>query len=88
MNKEFYKGLASSINWQPIETAPKDGTSILARIRGYRPAVVEWLTFEGESRWFQDPETFSTEDEFKENWGSYSEWKPNEWFPIPQFGEE
>ena len=29
--------------WQPIETAPKDGTIILARQGGYYPCYIRWM---------------------------------------------
>ena len=30
------------IDWQPIETAPKDGTKILACVSGFLPLAVKW----------------------------------------------
>lgn len=44
------------MNWQPIETAPKDGTEILGRRKGCGVLLVRW----------DAPENFLTEDECKE----------------------
>jgi hypothetical protein len=65
--------------WQPIETAPKDGTPIL----GYSPnargmavsmppiAVVEWVDL-GEGRF-----GISHDD------GAGSDFRPTHWMPLP-----
>ena len=37
--------------WIDIKYAPKDGTSILAKVDGYVPCVVEWVEYGGESHW-------------------------------------
>lgn len=29
-------------NWQPIETAPKDGSHIITLVKGFRPTVGWW----------------------------------------------
>jgi len=37
------------MTWQPIETAPKDGTAVLAYAAGYGMTTVEW--FEAGGYW-------------------------------------
>lgn len=65
-----------STEWQPIETAPKDGTRILAIVAGrhpdtgepFIPDVVEW---DG-GRWFS------------ENWWDDNAlYSPTHWMPLP-----
>ena len=58
--------------WLPIETAPKDGTYILARVKGALPCVCAWQDTYG---WLEVDEEF--------DWGTQSSWKPDEWHPIP-----
>lgn len=58
------------MKWLDIKYAPKDGTSILAKVQGYIPCVVEWVVYGGEGRWSIDPETFAEEDHFQEYWES------------------
>jgi hypothetical protein len=62
---------ALTMEWQPIETAPKDGTPVL----GYRDgdmATVEWRASWGE--WvLVVPRAYAEDDE----------WKPSHWMPLP-----
>lgn len=63
--------------WQPIESAPKDGTFIMLIMAGnnphsnepYIPAILRWLS----DRW--------GDDDTDEDW---SNWKPTHWMPLPQ----
>jgi hypothetical protein len=68
---EIQTPVAAAPGWQPIETAPKDGTHILAHDGNtYYPAVViHWF----ESGWF-----FSTYPTDIEN-----EYDPVRWMPLP-----
>lgn len=71
--------------WQPIETAPKDGRSILTVVATFKdcvPSVSQWVTFEGESRWGLDPEVFCEDDHFREHW-SATRYDPTHWMPLP-----
>lgn len=65
--------------WQPIETAPRDGTYVLVTCAGpFVPAVVCWATDEnGTSGWTDDPEFFA--------WPplDLSGWPLTHWMPLP-----
>lgn len=68
--------------WQPIETAPKDGTFIITRVgRWTRPAVVHWATYEDVTKWGADPEHFMEEDHFCQYWLEVK-YDPTEWLPL------
>jgi hypothetical protein len=58
--------------WRPIETAPKDGTAILAAVPGWEHAlVVLWDTYQGVGRWLDaGPEGYDT-------------FHPTHWMPAP-----
>lgn len=68
--------------WQPIETAPKDGTSILAVRDDLLPCVVEWISYDGKSKWCVDPETFMEEEHFHEYFVG-THYDPTHWQPLP-----
>lgn len=70
--------------WQPIETAPKDGRSILCYAPGAEiPAQMQWVVFEGEARWADDPETFCEDSHWREYWTSVR-YEPTHWQPLPE----
>lgn len=75
--------MPSKNEWQPIETAPKDGMPILAVIAGFVPCVAIWVCFEGESRWSLDPEEFTNDDHFSEHWRA-TRYEPTHWMPLPE----
>jgi hypothetical protein len=68
--------------WRPIDTAPKDGSSILLCIRGYEPAAGQWLVehdcwigFDPEGRFDTDAELAAyIHDTF---------YHPTHWMPLP-----
>lgn len=68
------------MDWQPIETAPRDGTSILAVLAGkhpetgrtFLPAVVEWSDEVGWREVDDAPEDYPPHD-----------WKLTHWMPLP-----
>ena len=38
------------MDWQPIETAPKDGTAFMAWAKGYEwPEVVKWFDYDADT---------------------------------------
>jgi len=60
--------------WQPIETAPKDGTSILLFASDYPP-----LSYMGVGQWaFADPDLG-----FVEGWFWPFAIRPTHWMPLP-----
>lgn len=74
------------MNWQPIETAPKDGTTVLVRSPDWDEPGVEiarFLEFEGDP----DPgQWWPAWDERSEALEGVTEWAPipgaNDWQPI------
>jgi hypothetical protein len=79
------------MNWQPIETAPKDGTEIL----GYRSdagiMIIRW-TSPAEFLTDRELETLDEEDALQEDWfyadfiaGGRLEYDevPTHWAPLP-----
>lgn len=75
-------GLLEAALWQPIKTAPKDGTFIITRAgRWTRPAVVHWASYGDVTKWGGDPECFMEEDHFMQYWTEVS-YDPTEWVPL------
>ena len=69
--------------WQPIETAPRDGKDILA-VRGqWQPCIVRWMTIKGESKWTPDPEGFCADEHFFAHWET-TRYEPTHWMPLPR----
>lgn len=68
--------------WQPIETAPKDGTEILTCITGYAPCISSWQTHKGKSRFGSDPEKFADQEHFIQYWDE-CDYRPTHWMPLP-----
>jgi len=69
---ERLKADAERIEWQPIEKAPKDGTSILG-FAGGMFAVVHW--YGNGNYWDLDVCGSYAED---------GEWTPTHWMPLPE----
>lgn len=56
---DHFRDATKMVGWQPMETAPKDGTWILVLPAGYvRPTAARWYTPEWEpaGRWCLDAE--------------------------------
>lgn len=78
--------------WQPIESAPKDGTEILACVNGFVPAVAWWEELPDDimehiserEKWRSvEAAEFETEEQWMEHWtGSWYE--PTHWMPLPE----
>jgi len=66
--------------WQPIETAPKDGTKVLLCLTGYEPVVG---FFDGETWEYHERGDF-IETEHWLSWIEHTgEWWPDNWMPLP-----
>lgn len=61
-----------ALQWQPIESAPRDGTTLLGAFKGGKVASIEWLTDKG----------------YVEGWalsGSMqNNMRPTHWMPLPE----
>jgi hypothetical protein len=70
--------------WQPIETAPKDGTSILACVAGASvPVIAKWVVTPRHGKWVA-----ADEDDFDsmEDWAEYvsaHDFPATHWMPLP-----
>jgi len=60
--------------WQPIDTAPKDGTEILA-VDGDVYAVVRWCAFAEPPQW---------RDHAGLGAGGIDPFEPTHWMPLPE----
>lgn len=72
--------------WEPIETAPKDGTFILTVVdtcKDCRPSITAWQTFGDITRWGCDPEDFMEEEHFEDYWRGHR-YEPTHWMPLPK----
>lgn len=63
--------------WQPIETAPKDGTSVLVLIKGFTPTVAKWLA----GQWM----TADMEADFEDGELEPCDWELHYWQPLPSY---
>ena len=70
--------------WQPIETAPRDGTRILASNGSKIPFVTSWD--ETEEIWFTFNLCFekTTGIELISGKPAYRPWNPTHWMPLPE----
>lgn len=65
------------MTWQPIETAPKDGTEILVARAGYGMAVVSFR----DGEWCNAGEWCFAGDV---GWGGSMDVEPTHWMPLPE----
>ena len=79
-----------SEQWQPIETAPKDGTHILAYdpegIHGPVYAVVHWYVHKGEKYTESETEGLYRREQYEVPWwdgAAYTPFRATHWMPLP-----
>ena len=68
--KDDIRALVAAVTWQPIETAPKDGTNILA-IETETIKIVFW--YSGLKEWGS-----------QQDWFDDGKWEPTHWMPLPK----
>jgi hypothetical protein len=61
------------MDWQPIQSAPKDGTYILLTAF----VINRWRV--GEGRWFDDED----HPDDPGLWSNFGHWEPTHWAPMP-----
>ena len=66
--------------WNPIRTAPKDGTWILVCCNGFVPAVVKW--YEEYGIFSESCDEGDVEDEIHDIWAL------THWMPLPESPKE
>ena len=74
------------MNWQSIETAPRDGTAILGCIPKYLPIVVQWVS--KYQRWvscslLDKNSEFCSELDYELEM-TRPPWEPVKWAPLPE----
>lgn len=69
------------VGWQPIDTAPKDGSLVLAVWAGEEFSIPRFV------RWVYNPRTKTTFWNDFDEWDSYEneDNPPTYWFPLPEF---
>lgn len=69
--------------WQPIETAPKDGTRIITLVCGFKPTIGWW----GENGWTNDQAEATERLIDIADWlvvdDGTSGYSPTHWMPLP-----
>lgn len=75
-------------DWQPIETAPRDGTCILLCRRGYEPCAGLYFDrpgFRNGNCWLSfDPEGVFESDEELDSYMAGGRYEPTDWMPLPE----
>lgn len=68
-------------NWQPIETAPKNGAWLLLVRSVFIPVVAYWDSERG--RWLSELE-WEVSDETWEEFLMHEHYRPTHWMPLPK----
>ena len=87
------------MNWQPIKTAPKDGTFILTCVVGFIPSVTRWESLSDKlitkalacnvpiSKWrVREAAEFDDDDDWFSDWAG-TIYDPQYWQPLPEAPE-
>jgi len=79
-DKETLLAFADSLDWQPIETAPKDGERVLLREEDEDPFTGRYF------KWYREDE-YADESKYPDHWESDMEGhlnpEPTHWMPLP-----
>lgn len=99
-NVDLYKALEPTIiqvhdpapSWRPIESAPRDGTPILAWApMATEPAIARWFKWDaGDEGWLTelvDGGPWKDDQHFAEYWAETS-YEPTHWMPLPSPPED
>ena len=71
------------MKWQPIETAPKDGTILVFRGRGTRVEIAQWH----DDRQSNPPKPYWLDSSLHGiSWMRAN--PPTHWMPLPEFPED
>lgn len=75
--------LAATGRWQPIESAPKDGTFFLATNGGHFPFVTAYD--DGEDVWFTRNQHWESDERMAAKLRNVParQWTPTHWMPLP-----
>lgn len=78
---------ADALEWRSIESAPRDGTWILAVVSPFVPAVAKWRVERGSFEYIA-ADNFSSDEQYKEWLMATDPWAPTHWLPLPATPEE
>ena len=79
--KQALEAVRKDAAWQPIETAPKDGTAILAIVSGVDS---DGLAYEPSTVQIDGTQVHLFCDSDDDSWTELSEWELTHWMPLPK----
>ena len=79
--KQALEEVRKDAAWQPIETAPKDGTAILAIVSGVDS---DGLAYEPSTVQIDGTQVHLFCDSDDDSWTELSEWELTHWMPLPK----
>jgi len=81
---DVIKEALQSASWQPIETAPRDGTVVLCCVYGATPSTAMFLeTPMGRSGWSVEYMEAHEDEEAFEQYMEDHVYNPTHWMPLP-----
>lgn len=83
----YDEGLKNAYQWQPIETAPRDGTYILACRAGYLPAITKW-SVDLQTWTTIEPDDMPCQDCWEDYLTMDIKFIPGHWMPLPKPPED